>query len=128
LHEFSMAERIVRAVLDAADSKKASSIVEINLDVGELTFLSHEQLMFCVQVVSKGTVAENAKVVITKTRAQVHCSKCGYVGDVSYLGEEVHSMIPIPILTCPKCGSSEADVTKGNECTVRSIRVRAEND
>jgi len=128
LHEFSMAERIVRAVLNAADSKKASSIIEINLDVGELTFVSHEQLMFCIQVVSKGTIAENAKVVITTTKVQVRCSKCGYVGDVSYLGEEVHSMIPIPILTCPKCGSSEADVTKGNECTVRSIRVRAEND
>jgi len=123
-----MAERIVRAVLDAADSKKVSSIIEINLDVGELTFLSHEQLVFCIQVVSKGTIAENAKVVITTTKVQVRCSKCGYVGDVSYLGEKVHSMIPIPILTCPKCGSNEADVTKGNECTVRSIRVRAEND
>lgn len=123
-----MAERIVRAVLDAATSKKASSIVEINLDVGELTFLGHEQLSFCIQVLSKGTIAENAKVVITTAKVQVHCSKCGYVGHVEYLGDEVHSMIPIPILTCPKCGSSEADVSEGNECTVRSIRVRAEND
>ncbi len=128
MHEFSMAERIVRAVLDAATPKKASSIVEIKLDVGELTFLSHEQLSFCIQVLSKGTIAENAKVVITTTKVQVHCSKCGYIGQVEYLGDEVHSMIPIPILTCPKCGSSEADVTEGNECTVRSIRARAAND
>jgi len=128
LHEFSMAERIVKAVLDAANSRKASSIIQINLDVGELTFLSHEQLMFCMEVVSKGTIAENAKVVITRTRARIHCSKCGYVGHVEYFGEEVHSMIPIPILTCPKCGSSEADVTDGNECTVRSIKVRAESE
>jgi len=128
LHEFSMAERIVRAVLDVADSKKASSILEIRLDVGELTFLSHEQLVFCIGVLSKGTIAESAKVVITTTKVQVRCSKCGYLGHVEYLGDEVHSMIPIPILTCPKCGSGEATVTEGNECTVRNIRVRAEND
>ena len=128
MHEYSMAERIVRAVLDAADSKRASSIIEISLDVGELTFLSHEQLIFCIEVLSKGTIAENAKVIITTTKVQVRCSKCSYVGPVEYLGDEVHSMIPIPILTCPKCGSGEADVTEGNECRVRSIRVRAEND
>lgn len=128
MHEFSMAERIVKAVLNAANSKKASSVLEVNLDVGELTFLNDEQLLFCMQVVSKGTIAEEAKVIVTRSRARIHCSKCDYAGHVQYFGEEVHSMIPIPILTCPKCGSSDADVTGGNECVVRSIRVRAEND
>jgi hydrogenase nickel incorporation protein HypA/HybF len=123
-----MAERILKAVLDVADSKRAKSVVEINLDIGELTFLSPEQLIFCMQVVSKGTIAENAKIEIATVRAQVHCPKCGYAGDVSYLGEEVHTMIPIPILTCPKCGSTEAHVTSGNECAVRSIRVRVEDE
>jgi len=125
LHELSMAERIVKTVLDVAKSRKASKVVQISLDVGELTFLGHDQLRFGIEVLSKGTISENAKVVISRRRAKILCSKCGYTGNVKHLGEEIHSLVPIPILTCPKCGSNEATVTEGNECTVRSIRVRA---
>lgn len=125
MHEFSMAERIIRTVLDVANSRKASRVVQINLDVGELTFLGHEQLKFGIEVLSKGTISESAKVVIRKKRAKIRCPKCGYNGQVRYVGEEVHSMIPIPIIVCPKCGSSEAAVVEGNECTVRSIKVQA---
>lgn len=125
MHEFSMAERIVRTVLDVASSRKASRVVQINLDIGELTFLGHEQLKFGIEVLTKGTISENAKVLITTKKAKIKCSNCGYVGHVKYLGKEIHSMVPIPILTCPKCGSSRATVAKGNECTVRSIRVKA---
>lgn len=128
MHEFAMAERILKAILDTAESRKASKILKINLEVGELTFLSHEQLMFCIEVLSKGTIAEDAEVAIATTRVHIQCSKCGYTGPVEYLGEEIHSMVPIPILTCTRCGSTEADVTGGNECTVRSIRVRAESE
>jgi len=120
-----MAERIVKTVLDVANSRKASNVVQINLDVGELTFLGHDQLRFGIEVLSKGTISENAKVVISKKHAKIHCSKCSYAGNVKHLGEEIHSLIPIPILTCPKCGSNQATVTEGNECTVRSIKVRA---
>lgn len=125
MHELSMAERIVKTVLDVANSRKASNVVQINLDVGELTFLGHDQLRFGIEVLSKGTISENAKVVISKKHAKIHCSKCSYAGNVKHLGEEIHSLIPIPILTCPKCGSNQATVTEGNECTVRSIKVRA---
>ena len=128
MHEFAMAERILKAVLDTAESKKASKILKINLEVGELTFLSHEQLRFCIQVLSKGTLAEDSEVAIAATRVHIQCSKCGYTGPVEYLGEEIHSMVPIPILTCTRCGSTEADVTGGNECTVKSIRVRTESE
>ena len=120
-----MAQRIVEAVLKTANSHRASSVAQINLDIGELTFLGHEQLRFGIQVLSKGTILEKARVFISKKKALVQCSKCNYLGPVKYLGEEVHSTIPIPILTCPRCGSSEASVTGGNECTVRSIKVRS---
>jgi hydrogenase nickel incorporation protein HypA/HybF len=125
LHEFSMAERIVKTVLDVANSRKASKVIQIDLDVGELTFLGYEQLKFGIEVLSKGTISEGVKVAIRKKKAKIRCSKCGYSGHVKYVGEEIHSMIPIPIIACPKCGSTDAAVTEGNECTVRSIRVRA---
>ena len=128
MHEFSMAERIVRTVLDVANSRKASRVVQINLDIGELTFLGHEQLKFGIEVLTKGTISENVKVLISKKKAKVKCPKCGYDGHVKYLGKEIHSMVPIPILSCPKCGSSEAAVVEGNQCTVRSIKVQAATD
>jgi hydrogenase nickel incorporation protein HypA/HybF len=120
-----MAERIVKAVLNVADSRKASRVMQINLDVGELTFLGHDQLRFGIEVLTKGTIAENARVLIRTRKAKIKCPKCGYVGRADYLGKEIHSVVPIPILTCPKCGSSEAVVAEGNECMVKSIRIQA---
>jgi hydrogenase nickel incorporation protein HypA/HybF len=120
-----MAEKIVKAVLDVANSRKASRVVQINLDVGELTFLGHDQLKFGIEVLTKGTISENAKVLIRTRKAKIKCRKCGYMGQANYLGEEIHSMVPIPILSCPKCGSPEATVAEGNECMVKSIRIQA---
>lgn len=115
----------MKTILDVASSRKASRVIQINLDVGELTFLGHDQLKFGIEVLAKGTASENAKVIIRKRKTKVNCPKCGYTGPAKYLGKEIHSMVPIPILACPKCGSTKATVVEGNECTVRSIRVQA---
>lgn len=119
-----MADQIMKAVLDVARSKNADRVVEIELDIGDLTFLNHEQLRFCLSALSEDTIAKDAKVMVRAVRIQIECEKCSYRGPPKSLGEEIHSLVPIPVLACVKCGSANARVIAGNECVLRSIRIK----
>lgn len=119
-----MADQIMKAVLEIARSKNADRVVEMELDIGDLTFLNHEQLRFCLGALSEDTIAENAKIMIRAVRTEIECEKCSYRGPPRSLGEEIHSLVPIPVLACVNCGSVNARVIAGSECVLRSIRVK----
>ena len=119
-----MADQIMKAVLDVARSKNADRVVEIELDIGDLTFLNHEQLRFCLSALSEDTIAKNAKIMVRPIKTEIECEKCSYRGSPRSLGEEIHSLVPIPVLVCVNCGSANARVIAGSECILRSIRIK----
>ena len=124
MHEFSTMQMILETVLNAAKAHGAEKILEINLDIGQLTFLNPEQLRFAFSVLSNGTVAENAKLHIRRVRPRIKCPNCGYQGPIKYDGPEYHLLgVPIP-LKCGKCGSAELEIKAGRECSIRGIKVR----
>jgi len=123
LHEFSVMQSVVDAVLDAARSKAASKVLLVKLRVGELTFLNPEQLKFAFEVLTQGTIAEGAELIIERVKPKVKCIKCSYEGEIVYEGEEIHIPLAPLIIRCPKCGSYEVSLLAGRECTLSSIRV-----
>lgn len=116
---------IVDTVLNIAEAKGAVKVLAIHLRIGELTFLNPGQLKFAFEVLSEGTIAQGASLTIERVGARVKCRECNYEGEVDRYVEEVHLPFIVPILTkCPKCGSSEVDLTAGRECTLASIRIQ----
>jgi hydrogenase nickel incorporation protein HypA/HybF len=113
MHEFSMMEKILRVILLESKRHSAKGILEINLEVGELTFLNPDQLRFAFEVLSEGTVAERAKLNIEKVGARIKCPHCGYAGPISYEGPEDHLGYMPAFLECSICGSQELEVTSG---------------
>jgi len=77
---------IVQTVLEAAKERGADKVLEINLEVGRLTFLNPEQLEFAFKVISEGTIAEGAKLKIRSVEPKVRCLRCGYMGSGIYEG------------------------------------------
>lgn len=71
------AEAIVKNVLKFAEEKQAKSVSSVRVRVGELLLINPEQLEFCFTVVSKGTLAEGAKLEIELERAEIRCTICG---------------------------------------------------
>jgi len=128
MHEFSTMQTILETVLNAAKAHGAENVLEINLGIGQLTFLNPEQLRFAFSVLSKGTMAENAKLHIRRVRPRIRCPNCGYQGPIKYDGPEYHLLgVPIP-LKCGKCGSAELEIKAGRECIIRSIKVRVPDE
>lgn len=117
MHELSVAQALVRAVVDVARERKVKKVF---LVIGELTFLNLEQLRFAYEVSSKGTVAEGAELVIRETKAHYTC-QCGSEGEMLRV-EDMHGA---PIFSCPKCGS-DVEISSGRECFVESIDVETD--
>jgi hydrogenase nickel incorporation protein HypA/HybF len=124
MHEYSMMQTVLEAVLNAAEPHKAEKVLEISIEVGELTFLKPEELKFVFSILSKGTIAEKARLHIKRIRPRIKCAECGYEGYVKYEGPEHHSLdIPLQ-LKCTKCGSTKVEITSGRECNVREVKLK----
>jgi hydrogenase nickel incorporation protein HypA/HybF len=121
MHEVSVMSSILEQVLKELDKHEVEKVEEVELVVGELTFLGHEQLAFAYEIMSRDTPLEGAELKIMTESIEVECPSCGYSGVTDYLeGEGYH--ISVPVLQCPKC-SGNVIIVKGKKCGVTSIKV-----
>ena len=135
LHELSVATSIFEAVLEVASKHSAKKVLEVNIDVGELTLLNPDQLALAFEVLSKGTVVEGAKININVIKARARCNKCGEEWNLN-LSYMTPTMSHVMAMTCPacdlkaffrgvcpKCGESDFDFISGSELVIKSIRI-----
>jgi hydrogenase nickel incorporation protein HypA/HybF len=84
----------------------------IHLRVGKLTAIVPQSLRFCMEVVTKDTPAEGARIVLNEVPVKVECEEC-----------RKESVIDEPPFACRECGSDKVEVTAGREMIVESIEV-----
>lgn len=117
-------ENVLRIALIEARKHSAEKILDIDLVVGELTFLNLDQLHFAFETLSEGTIADKAKLNIEKMRTRIKCNRCGYAGPISYEGPEDHLGYRVAFLKCGICQSRDLEVISGQECMIRNLRVK----
>lgn len=118
-----MAQQIFNIVMKVAKENGAEKILEINIEVGQLTFLNPDQLKFALKVLSEETIAQNAKIRIEIIQPEIRCNSCKYTGKISYNGPEYHTIYPVVFLKCPKCGSTDVEIIRGRECNIKNIKA-----
>jgi hydrogenase nickel incorporation protein HypA/HybF len=121
VHEFSVTSQIVQNVLAEAEKRGAKKVTEVHMTIGKLTFLGLEQVRFAYDALTKGTIMEGSKLIITEQEGMVKCSACGYQGDFEYADDPLYH-VPMPTLKCLKCGST-VSIAQGKECTITNIRM-----
>ena len=121
MHEFSISSEIVRTVLDTAEKNNGKKVLSIQLEIGELTHLSGEQVGFWIKELFKDSVAEGAEVKIKMIKARILCKACGYKGGIGSDPEDSFSHLALP--SCPRCNSFQFKIEKGQECILRRIQV-----
>ena len=82
------------------------------LEIGALSHVEESALRFCFDAVTRGTVAEGARVDVIATAGRAWCMPCGASVPLGRLGE-----------ACPQCGSYQLQVTQGEEMKVKEIEV-----
>lgn len=119
MHELSMADAIVKTVLDAAEKNQAEEILEVTIEVGKLTMLNPEQLKFLLDVLTEDTLLESADIIIEEIPVEIKCNSCSYKGSTN-LDDSDHYLL---IVKCPECGERDLEVISGRECNVKNIKI-----
>lgn len=119
MHELSMADAIVKTILDAAEKNQAEEILEVTIEVGKLTMLNPEQLRFLLDVLAENTLLEGAEIIIDEVPVEIKCHSCDYTGSTD-LDDSDHYLM---IVKCPKCDERNIEIISGQECNVKNIRI-----
>ncbi len=113
MHEMAIVESIMDILDQQVKIHNAKKIIAINLEFGTLTGVLPSAVEFAFEVLSKGTMAEGASLVVVIIPVKIRCGKCG---SESILDEFAY--------VCPKCSSDIIEIVEGrNEMRVASIEL-----
>ena len=112
MHELAITQSLFDVVLQQAEKANAKKVEEITLVIGELTGVVIDSVQFYIDLMSKNTIAEGAKVIFKSIPATVKCRTCG----------KTSALTPFDYV-CPHCGSTSLEVISGKELIVESIEV-----
>ncbi len=112
MHELSICQGIVQVIEEQAASQQFRSVEQVWLEIGPLAGVELDALRFGFDVVTKGTVAENARLTIIETEGAAWCLPCGKTVTVSQRFD-----------ACPDCGSYQMQITGGDELRIKEMEV-----
>ena len=111
MHELSIAGAVLDVVLRHAGDRR---VERVEMRVGHLRQVVPSALGFAWELVTQGTSAEGAELVLEQVPAAVRCRECGC--------ESEHDAFP---LGCKACGGYAVDVVRGEELLVDSLDLEA---
>jgi hydrogenase nickel incorporation protein HypA/HybF len=112
MHELAITQSLLQIALDKARESGAKNIRCINLRIGRLTGYVPEAVEMNFGMLSPGTLAEGAKLLIQWVPVRISCKDCG---KGSELGEFE--------MCCPNCGSTNVSITGGREMFIESMEI-----
>ncbi len=112
MHEMSLAEGVLQLLEDAALSQGFTGVKTIWLELGQMAGVEKEALRFCLEVVTRDSLAHEARLEIIELPGQGWCMQCA----------ETVAMTEL-FGACPQCGRHQVQVTAGSEMRVKELEV-----
>ena len=115
MHELSIALSIIEGVEQEALRQGGGSVLAVHLNLGALSGVVKETLLFSWQVACGGTSLANANLVIKEIPVVVYCPHCQAE---RILGSIQHFF-------CPVCESATPEVLQGKELEVVALEMES---
>lgn len=112
MHEINIVRQVVRTVEDFARENSVTDVREIVLDIGELSLVIPQYVEDLYPPVVKGTILENARLIINIIPGLAECEDCGEIFNV--IEHDGY---------CPNCGSFNKEVLSGKDFYIREIHI-----
>ena len=109
MHELSIADAVLRIALAHADGRRVEAI---EIKVGHLRQVVPDALAFAFTLVSEGTNAQGAELLMEEVPAAGVCRVCGT--------ESTFDGFP---LACEPCGSLDVELVRGEELLVDALTM-----
>ena len=115
MHELSITQDVVKVVLEDAERHGAHRVVNVSLRIGELRDVVEEWMQRFFDYLSKGTMAEGAKLKIEWVPVVFRCD-CEETFSANI--RESRGII------CPGCGGKGFALISGREFEIQGIEVQ----
>ncbi|EKD70794.1 MAG: hydrogenase nickel incorporation protein HypA [uncultured bacterium] len=112
MHELWICQNIFEIVNQQAVKQSCVRVKRVYLEIGQLTMIEKSALTLCFNVVSKGTVAENAVLEIIEIPGSARCDSCQQTVSVSQYYDY-----------CRYCQNFSLTIMQGQELRIKSMEV-----
>ena len=118
MHEVAAIQGVVSSIIETMQRAGGERITSVHLLLGASGHLSEEAVHQHFAVLSVGTPAENAELVISWVPAEYQCFSCGKRFDVVEVTEPV---------SCPECDGIALEVAHQDVCYASEIKIEMLN-
>ena len=115
MHELSITQDVVKIVLDHAEKNGVRKVLSVNIKAGELRDVVEEWMQRFFDYLSKGTIAEGAKLKIERVPVIFRC-RCGETFPVNIKERRD--------IACPQCKGGDVALISGREFEIVGIEVQ----
>lgn len=112
MHELSLLENVREILESHALSQNFAKVTQVTLEIGQLSGVEPDALRFGFDVAMKGSLAEDAELIISALAGLGICRQCG-------LEVELETSYD----PCPHCGSPFVKVIQGAEMKIKDLIV-----
>jgi hydrogenase nickel incorporation protein HypA/HybF len=112
VHELSITENLVRILQEQGTSQNFTKVLKVHLEIGALSTIEPDSILFCFDIIAKDTIAEGAVLEISRVSAVASCRTCKSQCEINAYGD-----------TCSACGGMELDVLSGKDMIVKNVEV-----
>lgn len=112
MHEMSLCEGVLQVLETEAAKQGFKKVKTVWLEIGELSSVEPQALLFSFDVVTKNSIADKAKLEIIYIAGTAWCMQCSEPVKVKKRFDE-----------CPQCGSCQLQITSGEEMKIKELEV-----
>jgi hydrogenase nickel incorporation protein HypA/HybF len=113
MHELSIAMSIVEMAQEEAE-RQSAQVDAVHLDLGALSGVVKEALLFSYQVACDGTLLEGSRLVVKEIPVEVYCPIC----------RTPKTLLSMQWFSCPDCGTPTPEVIHGKELMVTALELK----
>ncbi len=112
MHELSLTEDLYQIIKQKVATDGFTCVNKVMLEVGELSHVQADAMMFCFESVMKGTIVEPAELEIVTIAGQGECTNCGSISSLHHYYDP-----------CTTCGAFGLRVIAGDRVRIKALEV-----
>ncbi|MEJ2471291.1 MAG: hydrogenase maturation nickel metallochaperone HypA [Desulfuromonadales bacterium] len=112
MHELSLTQSLIEAAVDHAKRAKAERILSVTVEIGALSGVIADAVLFAYDVCSRDTLAEGSRLEIRHIAGRGHCLDCQREAEITTLTH-----------VCPHCSSLALRIVQGEEMKFTEMEI-----
>ncbi len=112
MHELSTCKSLIQQIENTISNYAECNIKSITVLIGELARVDIDELAELFPLASKGTIAENAELIIKRDAVKYSCNECQKI--TTGTGSDLY---------CKFCHSSQLTLVSGTEMVLENIEI-----